>query len=269
MLEGKTALIIGATADIGEAIVRRFVSEKIEKLILHGRNKERLTQLSQGLEGIKVEIIPAELCNDSSCQNLKAKLRELPKIDIFVYTPGTCGEMDPVGFIRFKDFTNVIHINLTACFELFETCIPCMQAGSAAVFITSTNSRDALACGAAYCTTKCALKRYMQEKALCLGPRGIRVNTVAPGLVGTKFHKPYFEKEEEMEEFFEGNVTGHALKRIATVDGVANAVAFLCSDLSLDITGTEMVVDCGGSLVPPHGDDSGEEEEEEESVSDL
>lgn len=264
MLTGKTALIIGATADIGEAIVRKFADEKVGKLILHGRNTARLTQLAKCFEGIDVELITAELCNSTEFATLKAKLKELPKIDIFVYTPGICGEMDPIGFLRFNDFTNVVWINFTACVELFETCILRMQSGSVAVFITSTNSRDALTCGSAYCTTKCSLKMYMQSKALELGPRGIRVNTVAPGLVGTKFHKPYFEKEAEMQEFFEENVTGHALGRIATVDGVANSVVFLCSDKSEYITGTEMIVDCGASLILSTGSDSDEEEESDD-----
>ena len=253
MLCGKTAVIIGATSDIGEGIVHKFVNWGVARFILHGRDAKHLRNIVDNLRSRRLDVteIAADLLNQSDYDNLKSKLQQIEEVDIFVYTPGFCGEMDPVGFIRFEaDFLRVLHVNFTACAELFEICIPHLRSNASAVFISSTNSRDALACGSAYCTTKCAMKTLMNEKALELGDRGIRVNTVGPGLVATKMHEAYFD-DGELEEYLEHETAAHPLGRIASVEGVANAVAFLCSDRASDITGTEMTVDCGASLVEP------------------
>ena len=253
MLSGKTALIIGATSDMGEGIANRFAAWGVAKMILHGRDKPHLKRLADDLRSKQIQIteIGADLLNTEEYRELKSSLREIGNIDIFVYTPGYCGDMDPVGFINFdEDYLKVFHVNMMACAELFEICVQYMRDGAAAVFISSTNSRDALECGSAYCTTKCSMKTFMQEKALELGERGIRVNTVAPGLVDTKMHQAYFS-DGELKEYIEQEMAAHPLGRIATVDGVANAVAFLCSERASDITGTEMVIDCGASLVEP------------------
>ncbi|OHT10713.1 oxidoreductase, short chain dehydrogenase/reductase family protein [Tritrichomonas foetus] len=274
MLKGKNCVIIGATSDIGEAISLKFSQLEANILLIHGRNQANLSKIENDIisNGVKCKSFSGDLCNSEQINQLKDKIEETIKndqilIDIFVFCPGCCGEMDPVGFIRMEtDFLRVMQLNFTSCVDLFESFIPFFSSQSSAVFITSTNTFIPMECGSAYCSSKAALKEYMKNKAIELGPKGIRVNTVAPGLVETKFHNQYFESKEDFNAFFEKAKNEHPLGRIATSNGVANSVMFLCSDLSSEITGTELVIDCGESLsIPKIKNEESEEEEEEES----
>ena len=270
MIHGKSCLIISATSDIGEGILVKFIENGVKSVFIHGRNKSHLEKLSLecSKHNIYCKAYECDLCDKEQIKQLKNQIStELnDNLDIFVFCAGSCGDMDPISFINMEsDFSKVMQLNFSSCVDIFEFVIPYMSKNSSAVFITSTNTFVPLECGSAYCSSKCALKEYMLSKALELGERGIRVNTVAPGLVATKLHNPYFENQEELDTFFQKSSEEHPLGRIASIECVANSVMFLCSNLSSDITGTEMVIDCGETLaISQIKPDLNEEEEEEE-----
>jgi NAD(P)-dependent dehydrogenase (short-subunit alcohol dehydrogenase family) len=253
MLRGKRAMIVGATADLGAGIVSQFANSRVSKLILHGRDRDRLSTIAASALELGVSVIPlvADLSNPSELAALKCELRHILTfpLDIFVYTPAILGDMNPTSFLKIEqDILLVFQVNFTACVELFQVAIAHFSGNSAAVFLTSTNAFEPLECGSAYCTSKCALSMFMKCSAIELGGKGTRVNAVAPGLVATKMHSHYFESDDELRQFFVKKAEQNPLGRLASVQGVANAVAFLCSDLARDITGTQMVVDCGATL---------------------
>ena len=265
MLKNKNALVIGATSDFGESITRLFAANGVARMILSGRNTQHLSKISDNLKNCTVETIQCDLSRSGSVAAFMQSLESMlgsSKVDIFVYCPGTCGDMDPITYLRLEeDFMNVWNINFYCCVEIFEGIVDRMSEQGSAIFISSTNSFEPMECGSAYCTTKAALKEYMENKAVQLGKRNVRVNNVSPGMVETKFHDAYFESKEEEREFFEGLANNTPLGRLATVRGVSNSVLFLASDLSCDITGTEIVIDCGASLSHPLNEVNEEEEE--------
>lgn len=272
MMKNKSGFIISATSDIGEKIAIKFAQSGISTLYLHGRDKTHLTNIASECSklGVKCSIFNYDLVDENQLQLMKDQLNNEilneTKLDYFVFCAGCCGDMDPIAFLRMEeDFLKVMKLNFLSCVDLFEFLIPKFSDNSSSIFITSTNTFIPLECGSAYSCSKCALKEYMESKALELGSKGIRVNSIAPGLVATKLHNQYFESEEELQEFFDKCKNEHPLGRIATVDGIANAALFLCSDLSNDITGTETVIDCGETLAirDKPGSDSNSEYEEE------
>ena len=123
-----------------------------------------------------------------------------------------------------------------------------MNKNGSIVFITSFNSFRPDGSYSAYCSSKAALTMFMKCAAIDLGKRGIRVNSVAPGLVDTPFHDKIFESKEQKEEVFQKTKSMNPNGRIPSADGIANAVLFLSSNLAEDITGHEQIVDCGGML---------------------
>jgi 3-oxoacyl-[acyl-carrier protein] reductase len=253
MLAGKTALIIGATSDLGHSISLKFADFGVSTFILHGRDLSHLTSLAAILQSRNLSVIslPCDLLSPSEFSTFVSELRRILifPLDIFVYAPGICGEMDPIGFLRMDtDFQTVFRVNFTACVALFDLCAVHFSSKASAILITSTNSVGPIECGSAYCTTKSALREFMRRKAVELGGRGVRVNAVAPGFVATKMHDGYFESKEELEAFYVEKAKKTALGRMASAEGVAKTVAFLGSELARDMTGVEIVVDCGASL---------------------
>lgn len=260
MLTGKCALIVGATSELGEAVARAFAAHGAAMLVLSGRNSARLREICGSISGCDVAAVAADLTAEppaAVAARLVAALRGAAA-DAFVYCPGTCGAMDPVTYLRIADdFARVADVNFRCCVGLFEAVAPQMAAGGAAVLIGSTNTFEPMECGSAYCATKAALREYARARA---AGGGVRVNVVSPGMVDTKFHDEYFDTAQEKAEFFARIAEDAPMQRLATARGVADAVLFLASDLSADVNGAEVVVDCGASLA--HALRTEEEEEE-------
>lgn len=256
MLKEKTCFIISATSDIGEAIAYKFAKAGVSILYLHGRNQFHLEKISNECSkyGSKCFIFNCDLCESSQVCKMKNQISQTMSndkinLDIFVFCAGGLGDMDPISFLRIEqDFLKIFQLNFLSCVDLFDFLTPKFSSNSSAVFITSTNTFVPLECGSSYCTSKCAFKEFMKSKAIELGIKGIRVNSIAPGIVETKLHNQYFENKEELVNFFDKCKKEHPLGRIATCDGIANTAMFLCSDLACDITGSETVIDCGETL---------------------
>lgn len=271
MLKGKSCLILSATSDIGEAIAYKFAKSGVSTLYLHGRNEKNLEKITDECAKYSPKCVPfiCDLCNSDQISKMKDDINKIitSELDIFIFCSGGLGDMDPISFLKIEqDFLKVMQLNFLSCVDLFEFIIPKLSSNSSAVFITSTNTFIPLECGSSYCTSKSALKEFMKSKAVELGIKGTRVNSIAPGIVETKMHDQYFENKEEIDEFFEKCKKEHPLGRIATCEGIANTAMFLCSDLACDITGSETVIDCGETLTirDKNGDDENEEEEDNE-----
>lgn len=269
MLKGKNAIIIGATSAIGENIAIEFSKSCVDKMILHGRNQKHLTQIISKCSSFAVTCtsVVGTLSNHADIDRIKKEIIQNASfsVDIFVYCPGTCGDMDPISFLNIKgDIEPVLQINLMACVQLVYSLIHLFSQTSSCLFITSINSFQPLECGTGYCTTKSGLKSFMKSLALELGPKGIRVNSIAPGLVNTKFHDQYFDTQEELQDFMEEQISEHPLNHLPSLECIANSAKFLCSELAADITGTELIIDCGFSLtlsINPQSNDIIEEED--------
>lgn len=269
---GKSALIIGATSEIGREMINRLVKCNISNIIMTGRNSKNLDLLGLSYKDsqTKFHSITIDLSSNKEISEFKARYDQFKdiKIDYFLYCPGTCGTMDQVSYLQMKkDIQKVININFLSAVTTFESVN--LSPTCSSVFVSSTNSFHPLECGTGYCTTKAALSNYCIQKSRELLGTDIRINAVAPGLIATKFHNEYFGSKEELQDFYVEHVKTTVLGHLVSVDGVANAIEFLLSDYSKGVTGTEMVVDCGETLYPDNEDTNYEEESDDFMNSDC
>ena len=141
------------------------------------------------------------------------------------------------------DFDRMYAINVRAPYFLVQQLLPNLQKDSSVIFVSSLAARAAVGNISAYAATKGAISTLVRHFAAALGPRGVRVNAVAPGVVETDMSN--FTKTEAGRDT---TLAIQALKRIAQPADIAGAVAFLASDAARWITGDILQVDGGSKL---------------------
>ncbi len=134
-------------------------------------------------------------------------------------------------------------VNVRAPYFLVQQLLPVLGDGSNVIFVSSLGARSAVGTLAAYAATKGAVDTLVKQFAAALGPRGIRVNSVAPGVVDTEMSN--FAHTESGRQL---TLSMQALKRIATPADIGGVFAFLASDAARWITGQTIAVDGGSKL---------------------
>jgi 3-oxoacyl-[acyl-carrier protein] reductase len=175
---------------------------------------------------------------------LAAEVRNLAggKLDIVVSNAGISSNTT-IETISVKEFDSLFAVNVRAPYFLVQQLLPIMSDGGTIVFVSSLGARAAVGTLAAYASTKGAINTLVKYLAAALGPRGIRVNAVAPGVIDTDMSN--FTKTEAGRVSVMGM---QSLKRIGQPDDVASVVEFLASDASHWITGDVIAVDGGSKL---------------------
>jgi NAD(P)-dependent dehydrogenase (short-subunit alcohol dehydrogenase family) len=142
-----------------------------------------------------------------------------------------------------EDFDRLFAINVRAPFFLIQQTLPILGNGSSLVFVSSLVGHAVIGTLSAYAATKGAIDTLVKHFAAALGPRGIRVNAVAPGVVDTEMSN--FTKTEAGQKYA---LNVQALQRLARPDDIGSVVAFLASDEARWITGDTVRVDGGSKL---------------------
>lgn len=244
-LSGKTILVTGASSGIGRGIA--IQCSKLGGIVLiTGRNKDRLQETFNLLEGTGHQMVIADLSNNDDVNNLVAACQE---INGFVYCAGILKictlRTITEGLLNDTLKTNVIDsILLTSLLVKKKK----LQKNSSIVLVSSLSGNYIAGTGeVAYSTSKGALNGFMRSAALEMSARLIRVNSVCPALVPTDLSRQYHEivPEEELKAEIPHK---YPLKRMGTVEDVANACIYLLSEASSWITGTNIVIDGGLTL---------------------
>ena len=244
-LAGKVALVTGGSRDIGRAISVKLASEGAKVAVnffdVEGDADETLAAVeAAGGQAIKVY---ADLTKADDVNAMVAKTAEAlgGKIDILVNVAGglvarkTIDEMD-------EDFFNfLMQLNMTSTFLATKAAVPHMGEGSAIVNFASLAGRDGGGPGAsAYATAKGAVMTWTRAMSKELGPKGIRVNALCPGMIATKFHDDFSKPEARQ------NVAAATdLKREGTAEETADVVAYLVSDEASFLSGVNLDVNGG------------------------
>ncbi|MBL8192330.1 MAG: glucose 1-dehydrogenase [Blastocatellia bacterium] len=248
--QDRVALITGASSGIGEATARRF-AQAGANVGLIGRNQENLTQIVNSInqEGGQAFPIVVDLATSSGPKEAVEKaVEKFGKIDILVNAAGIIS-MGNISNTSMQAWDEMMHINLRIVFELMQLVLPFMKAPYGNIVnVSSVTGLRSFPGVLAYCVSKAAVDQLTRCAALELAEKGIRVNSVNPGVVVTNLHRRSGMSEENYEAFLERSKTTHPLGRAGTTDEVADLILFLASDQAGWITGANYAIDGGRAL---------------------
>jgi NAD(P)-dependent dehydrogenase (short-subunit alcohol dehydrogenase family) len=185
-LDGRIALITGASRGIGRAVALRFAKEGA-KLILVARTSGALEELDdeiRALSGQTSTLVPMDLRDGDGIDKLGGAIFErFGKLDVLVGNAGILGPLSPMGHIKARDWAQVMDINLTANWRLLRSCDPLLRKSDAGrcVFVTSTVGAEPRAYWSAYAVSKAALEMMTHIYALEIADTPIRANLINPG----------------------------------------------------------------------------------------
>lgn len=240
-LEGKVVLVTGASSGIGQGIAIEC-SKMGAKVVITGRNQDRLQETFNQLDGDGHIMIAADLNNEADIEKLAA---ESPVLDGLVNNAGR-GLSKPVNFIKMQDLQDVYQTNVFGIALLTKALLKSKKVnrGASIVFTSSLSSYMTGAGLSVYASSKAAVCAYMRTCAIELGPKDIRCNAVLPGMVETKLINDgtYTDASKQ------ADLSLYPLKRYGTPADIAHGVVFLLSEASSWVTGLEMIIDGGRKL---------------------
>ncbi len=242
-LENKNILVTGASSGIGRAIAIEC-SKMGASVIITGRNEERLKETYSQMKGNQPNYMVADLSKPGDVQNLTKNISTLNGL---VNCAGFTKVL-PFPFAERKDFEEVMEVNFFAPTELSRLLVKSkkLQKGASIVFISSVSGVYCSAVtGSIYSSSKGAINGLAKAMALDLAPKGIRVNCVNPGMIDTHIFSEGTITQEQLNE----DMKRYPLKRYGKPQEVAYAVIYLLSDAAEWITGSNLLIDGGYTLI--------------------
>ncbi|MGP0074618.1 MAG: SDR family NAD(P)-dependent oxidoreductase [Bryobacteraceae bacterium] len=247
-LENKVAIVTGASRGIGRAIAELFAKEGAS-VVLCGRKQETLDQVASSLQALSGRVLPME-CHVGRLEDLERLVDratlEFGKIDILVNNAGTNIAQGPALEMTDAKFDKMVEVNLKSAYRLTRLVASgmCQRGSGSIVNIASIAGLRPQFQSLLYSMTKAALIMLTQSYALELGPYGVRVNAIAPGLVETKLSEYYWKDESRLQPLMERQ----PLKHLGQPLEIAEVALMLASGGASYLTGQTIVVD-GGRLL--------------------
>lgn len=249
-LEGKRALVTGATSGIGRAIALRLAEEGAD-LAITGRRRERLDDTAARARGLGARVVAIAAEHTSPDDNARAvdeAVQGLGGLDVLVNAAGVIGNdsiLDP----KPDEWRRVLDCNLEAVYDLTRRAAPFLVAGNrgSIVNLSSIAGLRPYPTILSYCVSKAALDMMTQCLALELAPRGVRVNAICPGVVVSELHTAS-GAVADYPAFLERAKQTHPLGRPGQPEEIAALAAFLISDEAGWITGGLHAIDGGRTL---------------------
>jgi dehydrogenase/reductase SDR family protein 4 len=249
ILKDKVAVVTGASRGIGRAIAQAFAREGAA-VVICGRKQETLDQVAAEIEGGPGMVFP-HACHVGRADQIQRLVetahQKFGKIDILVNNAGTNIAQEAVLQIDEGKFDKMVEVNLKSAFRLIQAIAPgmCQRGWGSIVNIASISGVRPQYHGMLYSMTKAALIMMTQSYALELGPRGVRVNAIAPGMIQTVLSEYFWKDDARREKILEEQ----PVKHLGQPDEIAEMALLLASDRGSYITGQTMIVD-GGRLLP-------------------
>src|SRR5580692_474742 len=245
-LANKIALVTGASRGMGRAAALALAAAGARVVVHYGRNADEAKAVVDQIRaaGGRADAVGADLAAPDGAHTLAAQVRNLigEKLDIVVANAGI-SKSAPIEAVTVKDFDDLFAVNVRAPYFLVQQLLPVLGEGSSVILVSSLGARTAVGNISVYAATKGAIDTLVKYFAAALGPRGIRVNAIARGVIDTDMSN--FAKTDEGKSFVLGM---QAFKRIGQPDDVGSVVAFLASQEARWITGATIHVDGGSKL---------------------
>ena len=256
-LDGKVALVTGAGSGIGRATAVRLAHDGAT-VVAVGHRQESADDVADEIRGAGGTVLPvaADVGDPEAVRAVYARVeRELGRLDVVVANAGVNGVWAPLEQLEPDEWTATLTTNLTGTFLTVRYALPLLlrQGGSVVVVASINGTRTFTTPGAsAYSTSKAGQVAFARMAAVELGPRGVRVNAVCPGAIDTEIQ----DNTEQRDTDDLGLPVEHPQGQIpltgeepGSSQDVADVIAFLASDAARHVTGTEVFVDGGQSLV--------------------
>jgi NAD(P)-dependent dehydrogenase (short-subunit alcohol dehydrogenase family) len=242
-LDGKVALVMGATSGIGRQTTARFVAEGAH-VFATGRRQDELNELAVE-HGDAVTPVRNDLSQVTELDELfQAVGARGAGLDILIANAGG-GSLATLEQLTLESFDETFIGYVQGTVFAVQRALPSLNAGASIVVTGSTATTRATAAFGTYSAAKAALRQFVRVWAVELGPRGVRVNTVNPGPIETAALKKQASGPGDVQRVLDAEAARVPLGRIGQPNEVAEAMVFLASDRANFITGSELFVDGG------------------------
>ncbi|MFF9149446.1 SDR family NAD(P)-dependent oxidoreductase [Streptomyces sp. NPDC055051] len=244
--EQRVALVTGSSSGIGAAVARRLAAAGVRVAVNSARSVEAGEQLAAELPG--AVYVQADVSDEADAQRLvRTVVDTYGRLDILVNNAGTTRFIDHADFEAASPevWREINEVNVIAVWQTTVAAIPFLKASGAGSIVNVSSQAGLFANGSSipYAVSKAALNHMTRLLAKQLGPDGVRVNAVAPGLIDT----PWYRGLEGMDKVRDEVAQRLPLRRVGTAEDIAEAVCDL-ADASY-ITGEVVLVDGGGHLL--------------------
>ena len=246
-LEGKVALVTGSTRGIGRSIAQELARAGA-KVVISSRKADACEETKKEFEKANLEVL-AKACNVSRKEELQAlvdaTLAKWGRIDIVVANAATNPYYGPLTGIADDQFDKIFANNLKSVLWLAAMTLPGMKEGGSFTLVGSIGGLIANTVIGAYGMSKAAGHHLVRNLAAEWGPKNVRVNAIAPGLIKTEFARALWEDPKRADE----RVSNTPLRRLGEPRDIGGIAAFLASDAAAFITGQVIVADGGVTIL--------------------
>jgi dehydrogenase/reductase SDR family member 4 len=247
-LKDKVAIVTGGSRGIGQSIAEVFAREGAT-VVICGRKQNTLDEVAAGMKGLAGRAVPMA-CHVGKLEDLQRLVdttaRDLGRIDVLVNNAATNIAQGPAIEMDDGQFDKMVEVNLKSTYRLTRLVAPgmCQRGSGSIINIASIAGLRPQYHGLLYSMTKAALIMMTQSYAVELGPQGVRVNAIAPGLVQTVLSEYYWKDETRLQQL----MAHQPIRHLGQPPEIAEVALMLASDASSYLTGQTIVVD-GGRLL--------------------
>jgi NAD(P)-dependent dehydrogenase (short-subunit alcohol dehydrogenase family) len=258
LLEGKVAIVSGVGPGLGQANARALAREGAS-VVLAARNADYLAEVQADIEskGGRALAVPTNLVDGEQVEALVARtIDAYGQLDVLVNNAFRMDPMQPFDSVDLVKWRKLFEVNVWGALGLTQACVPHLAAAAAkggdasVVFIISMSMRKIRALEGGYSASKAAVQNAAKTMAVELGPRGVRVNCVAPGWIGGPNVETFIQMDAAGRKVSEDLVRSEIEARIPLglippQDDIANSVVFFASPWSRVVTGQTLDVNGG------------------------
>jgi len=248
-LDGKVAVVTGASKGIGAAIAKQLAAEGASVVVNYASSKAAAEKVVSEItaQGGRAVAVQADVAKKADIERLFAEAHQaFGKTDILVNNAGVY-EFAPIEQFSEEQFHRQFNLNVLGLLLTTQAAVKQFDsAGGSVINISSVVGINPLPNASVYSATKAAVRSFARTWCVDLKDRKIRVNAISPGVVPTPGYNTSLEiTQEQVDQFVQSSISGIPLGRPGTTDEIAKAVLFLASDDSSYVNGIELFVDGG------------------------